>query len=212
MTWAVGMLQAVLDQHPSSGFILELLSSLSHVPPPISLFPKPGYIFLIILLPVLSGSPSPAITPDNCELSEATGSNLAAAPGKPLPPQTSPAFLTLLFLSCCTPALGKLAGLQAGKGDHHQGQSPQQELGSQAHTAPCSEGGLQLGRSFWERSAPVSRGETAVPKGCRLAARAALLGSCSHGHKQIPASPRKGIKRHHLALGELFPLPLVGRG
>lgn len=52
VTWATGMPRAVLDQHPSSGFISELLSTLSPVPPPsFPFFQSLGYIFLIILLP-----------------------------------------------------------------------------------------------------------------------------------------------------------------
>lgn len=73
MTCAVGMLWAVPGQPPSSGFILELLSSRFCPPPPISRSQSLTYIFLIILLPALSGSPSPAITPDNCELSGGHG-------------------------------------------------------------------------------------------------------------------------------------------
>lgn len=76
MTCTTGMPWAVLGQPPISGFILELPSSLSCVcrsPPPISHPQSLTYIFFIILLPALSGSPSPAITPDNCELSGGHG-------------------------------------------------------------------------------------------------------------------------------------------
>lgn len=69
MTCAAGISWAVPGQPPISGFILELFSSLSCPPLPISHSQSLTYIFLIILLPALSGSPSPAITPDNCELS-----------------------------------------------------------------------------------------------------------------------------------------------
>lgn len=214
MTWAMGKLRAVLDQHPSSGIIPELLSSLSHVPPPSSFpfFQSLGYIFLIILLPALSGSPSPAITPDNCELSRGQGqqsgsstwetaastdTSLPSSP-PPLPQLPHPSLLVQLW------ERPRPAGRGATRPNH-----PERSWGP---TAPCRERCWQLGRCFWGCSAPVSRGEIAVPEGWRLPGCAALPGSCSHGHEQIPASPRKGIKWHHLALGELFPLPPVGRG
>lgn len=219
LTWAMGMLRAVLDQHPSSGFIPELLSSLSHVPhPSFPSFQSLGYIFLIILLPALSGSPSPAITPDNCEPSGGHGQqsgsstwetaasadiSLPSSP-PPLPQLPHPS----LSGSGERQGAGRAAGRE-GKGITRPN-PPRRGWGRHAGVALSGEGCWQLGRCFWECSAPVSRGEIAVPEGRRLPACAALLGSCSHGHEQIPASPRKGIKWHHLALGELFPLLPTG--
>lgn len=97
--------------------------------------PPPSFPFfqslLIILLPALSGSPSPAITPDNCELSAGHGQQsgsstweTAASTDTSLPSSPPP-----------LPQLpGKLAGLQAGQRDH-QGKPPQEQLGS--HCPVC---------------------------------------------------------------------------
>lgn len=103
---------------------------LSLIPPlTISRSQSLTYIFLIILLPALSGSPSPAITPDNCELSgghrqqsgrqhlrhcpctsQCTASVDIALPSSPSPPWVPQADLVPWLLW----KAGKLAGLQAG--------------------------------------------------------------------------------------------------
>lgn len=163
MTWAMGMLKAVLDQHPSSGFIPELLSSLSHVVSPlISLFPKPR-LHLIILLPALSGSPSPAITPDNCELSGGHGQQSGSSTWET-------AASTDISLPSSPPPLPLLVQLWESWQGCRQGRGltrpnpPKRSCGHQAHSAPSSEGCLQLRDAFGNAPLPFPERKLLCPK------------------------------------------------
>lgn len=109
MTCATGTLRALSGQPPSSGFILELLSSPSR-PPPSPLAPS-SVPKALLTSSLLSSSPrylghpplpSPQII---ASWVEARGSNLAGstcaatpAPGKALPRRTSPCLSHLLLL------------------------------------------------------------------------------------------------------------------
>lgn len=163
MTCATGTLRALSGQPPSSGFILELLSSPSR-PPPSPLAPSsvPKALLTSSLLsssPRYLGHPPLPLPQIIASWVEARGSNLAGstcaatpAPGKALPPRTSPCLSHLLlllrslkptrFLGSFVGKAGELAGLQA--------EEFCPRLGHRARDAPCSEGCLLSEEKPWK--------------------------------------------------------------